>query len=132
MISPILVLITVICETIQPYFMSRIVDEGVVMQNMAIIGNIGIIMVIVSIVGLAISIVNVYVSSKTSIGFGTDLRYALFHKIQTLSFPDIDRYSPASLITRLTNDITKIQQVILMGMRILLRVPLMLIMALFL
>lgn len=131
LISPILVLITVLCETIQPYFMSLIVDNGVIPKDMSVIGNIGVIMIIVSIVGLVISIINVYISSKTSIGFGTDLRTSLFDKIQTLSFPDIDRFSTASLITRLTNDITKIQQVILMSMRILLRAPLMLIMALF-
>lgn len=131
LISPILVLITVLCETIQPYFMSRIVDEGIVTKEIEIITQVGIIMVIVSLVGLAISIVNVYVSSKASIGFGTDLRATLFNKIQTFAFPDIDRFSTASLITRLTNDITKIQQVILMSMRILLRAPLMLIMALF-
>lgn len=131
LISPVLVLITVLCETIQPYFMSLIVDDGVIPKDMSVIGNIGVIMIIVSIVGLVISIINVYISSKTSIGFGTDLRTSLFDKIQTLSFPDIDRFSTASLITRLTNDITKIQQVILMSMRILLRAPLMLIMALF-
>jgi len=111
--------------------MSRIVDEGIVTKEIEIITQVGIIMVIVSLVGLAISIVNVYVSSKASIGFGTDLRATLFNKIQTFAFPDIDRFSTASLITRLTNDITKIQQVILMSMRILLRAPLMLIMALF-
>ena len=126
-----MVLITVICETIQPYFMSRIVDEGIIPKEIEIITQVGIIMVIVSIVGLIISIVNVYISSKASIGFGTDLRATLFNKIQTFAFPDIDRFSTASLITRLTNDITKIQQVILMSMRILMRAPLMLIMALF-
>lgn len=131
LISPLLVLITVICETIQPYFMSRIVDEGIIPKEIEIITQVGIIMVIVSIVGLIISIVNVYISSKASIGFGTDLRATLFNKIQTFAFPDIDRFSTASLITRLTNDITKIQQVILMSMRILMRAPLMLIMALF-
>lgn len=131
LISPFLVLISVLSETIQPYFMSLIVDEGVIPKDMSVIGNIGVIMIVVSVVGLIISIINVYVSSRTSIGFGTDLRSSLFDKIQTLSFPDIDRFSPASLITRLTNDITKIQQVILMSMRIMLRAPLMLIMALF-
>ncbi|MDR2919538.1 MAG: ABC transporter ATP-binding protein/permease [Tannerella sp.] len=131
LISPFLVLISVLSETIQPYFMSLIVDEGVIPKDMSVIGNIGVIMIVVSVVGLVISIINVYVSSRASIGFGTDLRSSLFDKIQALSFPDIDHFSPASLITRLTNDITKIQQVILMSMRIMLRAPLMLIMALF-
>lgn len=131
LISPILVLISVLCETIQPYFMSRIVDEGVILKDMSVVTQIGIIMVLVSVVGLVFSVTNIYVSSKASIGFGTDLRSSLFNKIQTFAFPDIDRFSTASLITRLTNDITKIQQVVLMSMRIMLRAPLMLIMALF-
>lgn len=88
-------------------------------------------MVGLSILGLIVSIVNVYVSSQAGIGFGTDLRSALFEKIQQLSFSEIDRFNSASLITRLTNDIARIQQVILMGMRLMLRSPLMLVMAVF-
>ncbi|MCC8173584.1 MAG: ABC transporter ATP-binding protein [Odoribacter sp.] len=90
-------------------------------------------MILVSILGLASSIANIYIymSSRTSTRFGTDLRGELFAKIQQLSFSDIDRFSPASLITRLTNDISKIQQIVLMCLRMLLRSPLMMIMALF-
>lgn len=88
-------------------------------------------MILISIVGLIFSIANVYVSSHASIGFGTDLRTGLFGKIQQLSFFDIDRFSTASLITRLTSDISRIQQVIMMSMRLMLRSPLMLVMAVF-
>ncbi|MCD8165394.1 MAG: ABC transporter ATP-binding protein [Bacteroides sp.] len=130
-VSPLLVLITVLCETAQPMFMARIVDEGVMQGNLPVITRVGIYMVLISIVGLAVSILNVYISSYTSIGFGTDLRRSLFSKIQELSFTEIDQFSSASLITRLTNDITKIQQVIMMGLRMMLRAPLMLILALF-
>lgn len=130
-ICPLLVLVTVLCETIQPYFMSQIIDDGVLPKNMTVITTIGVYMLIAAVIGLATGVTNVYVSSKASIGFGTDLRSKLFNKIEHLSFPDIDRFSSASLITRLTNDITKIQQVILMSMRIMLRAPMMLIMALF-
>lgn len=118
-------------ETIQPYFMSRIVDEGVMLRDISVVTSIGGYMLVVSIIGLVISVLNIYVSSKASIGFGTDLRSSLFNKVQQLAFSDIDSFSSASLITRLTNDITKIQQVIMMSMRIMLRAPLMLIMALF-
>lgn len=131
LISPFLILVTVLCETIQPWFMSKIVDDGVMHRDLSIITEIGAYMVGVSILGLIVSIINVYVSSRASIGFGTDLREALFGKIQQLSFTEIDRFNSASLITRLTNDITRIQQVILMGMRLMLRSPLMLIMATF-
>lgn len=130
LLSPVLVLIGVLSETVQPYFMSRIVDQGVMERDLSVIGTIGTYMVVISIVGLGISVLNVYVSSRASTGFGTDLRSALFDKIQTFSFPDIDRFSSASLITRLTNDISRIQQVVLMSMRIMLRAPMMLIMSL--
>ena len=130
LLSPLLVLIGVLSETIQPYFMSRIVDDGVMMRDLSVIGEVGTYMIVISVVGLAISILNVRISSRASTGFGTDLREALFEKIQTLSFPDIDRFSSASLITRLTNDISRIQQVVLMSMRIMLRAPLMLVLSL--
>lgn len=128
-ISPFLVLITVMCETIQPLYMADVIDNGVLPKDLSVITDVGIKMVIISIIGLIFSIINVYVSSRTSIGFGTDLRSSLFDKIQQLSFSEIDKFSSASLITRLTNDISRIQQVILMGMRLMLRSPLMLVMA---
>ena len=88
-------------------------------------------MVLISLLGLAFSVVNVWVASRTSIGFGTDLRAALFGKIQQLSFFDLDRFGTSSLITRLTNDIARIQQVVLMSMRMMLRSPFMLGMSIF-
>ena len=130
-ISPFLVLIFVVCETIQPLLMAKIIDNGVMPRNLSVIMQTGGYMILISIVGLIASILNIYVSSRTSIGFGTDLRTKLFNEIQQLSFSDIDRFNSASLITRLTNDISKIQQVILISMRILLRSPLILFLAIF-
>lgn len=130
-ISPFLVLIFVLCETIQPLLMAKIIDNGVMPRDLSVITQIGGYMILISIVGLIASILNIYVSSHTSIGFGTDLRTKLFNEIQQLSFSDIDRFNSASLITRLTNDISKIQQVILISMRILLRSPLVLFLAIF-
>ncbi len=131
MLCPVLVLGTVLSETIQPYFMSRIVDDGVMVRDLSVVWEVGAWMVGLSLLGLGVSVLNVYISSRTSTRFGTDLRRALFGKVQTLAFPDIDRFSSASLITRLTNDISRIQQVVLMSMRIMLRAPLLLVMSLF-
>lgn len=130
-LCPLLVLIFVLCETTQPYLMAEIIDDGVMTRNLDVVTAVGIKMVIISIVGLVANIMNVFVSSKASIGFGTDLRTQLFEKIQSLSFSDIDKFNSASLITRLTNDISKMQQVLLMSFRMLLRSPLMIAMALF-
>lgn len=131
LLSPFLVLIYVLCETIQPWFMAKIIDNGVLLKDMSVITEIGVYMIGISILGLVVSIVNTYVSSRAAIGFGTDLRSVLFNKIQRLSFAEIDQFNSASLITRLTNDIARIQQVVLMSMRLILRSPLMLIMAVF-
>lgn len=131
LISPLFVLINVFSESIQPLFMARIIDEGVMERNLSAVTTLGVYMLLISFAGLAASIANIYTSSRTSIGFGTDLRDVLFQKIQELSFSDIDKFNSASLITRLTNDITKIQHIILISMRIFLRAPLMIIMAIF-
>lgn len=131
LISPLLVLITVLCETVQPMFMADIIDNGVMPRDLSVIARTGTYMVLVSIAGLLVNIGNVYISSRIGIGFGTDLRKALFDKIQELSFFDIDKFSSASLITRLTSDISRIQQVVLMSLRLLLRSPLMMVMAVF-
>ncbi len=130
-LSPLLVMIMVLCETAQPMFMAEIVDNGVMKQNIPLIIRVGFDMVVVSFISLLVSMINIYVSAYTSVGFGTDLRKKLFTKIQSLSFSDIDQFSSSSLITRLTNDISRIQQVILTAMRVLLRSPLMLVTALF-
>lgn len=131
MVCPLLVLVTVFSETIQPYLMSQVIDRGVMAADVSVITRIGVMMVAISLAGMAVNMVNVRISSGASTGFGTDLRAALFHKIQSLSFPDIDRFSSASLVTRLTNDVGKIQQLVLMSMRIMLRAPMMLVMAMF-
>ena len=130
-ISPLLVMIVVLCETIQPYFMSVVVDRGVLLRDMSVITHIGGWMIGSALIGLVANVCNVYVSSRVSTGFGTDLRATLFAHIQRLSFSDIDRFGSSSLITRMTNDITKIQQVVLMSMRLLLRAPMMLCLAIF-
>ena len=130
-VCPLLVLITVWCETVQPMYMADIIDQGVMERNLGLIVEKGTYMVLIALVGLAFSVANVWVASRTSIGFGTDLRKALFLKIQQLSFFDLDRFGTSSLITRLTNDIARIQQVVLMSMRMMLRSPFMLVMAVF-
>lgn len=130
-VCPLLVLVTVSSETIQPMFMADIIDNGVMKQDLGVITQKGTYMVLISLAGLLFSVLNVFISSRTSIGFGTDLRRVLFEKIQELSFTEIDSFSPSSLITRLTNDISRIQQVVLMSMRMMLRSPIMLGMAVF-
>lgn len=130
-VCPLLVLVTVWCETVQPMYMADIIDKGVMKRDLSLIAEKGTYMVLISLIGLIFSVVNVWVASRASIGFGTDLRTVLFKKIQQLSFFDLDRFGTSSLITRLTNDIARIQQVVLMSMRMMLRSPFMLLMSVF-
>ncbi len=129
--SPLLVAGAVFCETMQPMYMSRIVDDGVMKSDLSVIYATGAWMVGISLLGLVLSVVNAYISSRTSTRFGTGLRHSLFAKVQSFAFPDIDKFSSASLITRLTGDVTRIQQIVFMSMRIMLRAPLMFMMAMF-
>lgn len=129
--SPLLILLFVLCETVQPYLMAKIIDQGVMPKDLQVITSVGLSMIGISLVGLVANLLNVYLSSCVSIRFSTDLRAKLFSKIQEFSFEDIDRFKTASLVTRLTNDISKIQHLVMLSMRIFLRAPLMLIMASF-
>ena len=114
-----------------PTLMAHIVDNGVMVKDLSVIMQTGLYMIIVSTVALIANIANIFISSKASVGFGTDLRSELFDKIQKLSFAEIDKFNTASLITRLTNDITRIQHIVLLSLRLLLRSPMMIVMALF-
>lgn len=122
-LSPFLVLIFVVCETLQPTLMARIVDNGVMTRDISVVTRLGLTMLGVSLVGLTANFVNVFISSNASVGFATDLRRKLFDKIQKLSFADIDNFNSASLVTRLTSDVTRLQQVFMLSLRILLRSP---------
>ena len=130
-LSPILVIGFVICETAQPTLMASIVDEGVMKKDLNTVIHMGLIMVGLSVVGITFSLTNLLCASKTAVGFSTDLRKAMFHRIQQFSFADIDTFSTASLITRMTNDTIMLQQILQRSMMLLYRAPLMMILAFF-
>lgn len=112
-----------------PLLMSKIVDIGIPGKDIQYISNIGLIMVTLALVAITGGIFNMWLTSTGSMGFGANLRDALFEKLQKFSFKNIDRYSTASLVTRLTNDVNNLQQTFMMSLRILMRAPMMLIVA---
>jgi ATP-binding cassette subfamily B protein len=128
-LSPILVIGFVFCETAQPTLMAYIIDEGVMKKDLTTVTNIGLIMVALSAVAIGLSLSNLYCASKTAVGFSTGLRKKMFHKIQQFSFSDIDKFNTASLITRMTNDTTMLQQILQRSMMLLYRAPLMMVFA---
>lgn len=125
-----LVLGEVICEMVIPFLISQIVDIGIAQKNTNYILQKGLIMTALAIISIGLGIANSKFSAKVSQGLAANLRSALFNKIQTFSFTTIDKFSTASLTTRLTNDVSQIQNATLMFLRMLLRSPLMLICAL--
>jgi len=129
-LGPLCVTIEVICELLMPYLMSKIVDIGIPALNNSYILHMGIIMAILAVIAIAGGCANMFFSSYAAMGFGANLRRSIFDKVQDFSFANIDKFSTASLVTRLTNDVYQIQQTILLSLRLLVRAPLMFICAL--
>jgi len=130
-IGPILMIVEVIGEVVMPLLLSNIIDNGVVDgRGISYIIGMGITMVITALIMMAGGVGGAYFAIKASTGFANDLRKDLFNKIQKFSFTNIDQFNTGSLITRLTNDITQVQNMIQMMLRMALRAPGMLIGAL--
>ncbi len=124
LLAPILMLIEVICDLSQPTLLASIVDNGVAKSNLPYILNTGVLMLGIALIGMAGGMGCSVASSIASQNFGASLRSAVFKKIQLLSPLNIDRFKTSSLVTRLTNDITQLQTVVLMSLRIMVRAPL--------
>lgn len=124
---PILMLTEVAGEVILPAFMANIINIGAAQHDVSYIVRTGLIMLLTALVMMTGGIGGAYFAARAAISFAADLRSDLFCKIQKFSFQNIDRFSTGSLVTRLTNDITQVQNVIMMGLKLLLRAPGMLI-----
>lgn len=130
-IGPILMIVEVIGEVVMPLLLSNIIDNGIVGgRGTSYIITMGITMVITALCMMAGGVGGAYFAIKASTGFANDLRKDLFNQIQKFSFKNIDQYNTGSLVTRLTNDITQVQNMIQMMLRMALRAPGMLIGAL--
>jgi ATP-binding cassette subfamily B multidrug efflux pump len=113
-----------VCDLLQPTIMSRIVDVGVANNDMGAVLRFGGLMLLITAVGAFAASGRNIISSRVSQQFGAELRYDLFKKIQSLSFENIDRFDRASLVTRLTNDVTQVQNFVNGMMRIFAKAPL--------
>ncbi|MBP1737315.1 MAG: Lipid export ATP-binding/permease protein MsbA [Oscillospiraceae bacterium] len=129
-LGPILVILEVICELLLPLLVARIIDIGIEGNaGMTYILEMGAIMVAISILSMFSGVMAAKYASIASQGFGANLRKGLFDHVQEFSFADIDRFSSASLITRMTNDVNTMQTTVNMGLRVITRAPFMLISA---
>ncbi len=130
-LAPVFVIVETVCELVLPYIMADIIDIGINGDGgMNYILRIGAIMLALALVSMAAGVSSARFASMGSQGFGANLRKAMYDKVQDFSFADIDRFSAASLITRMTNDVSNIQMMVNMGLRMVVRAPVMLIAAL--
>lgn len=129
--TPIFMIIEVILETLIPFLMASIIDDGVNKGNMGHIVKIGIVMFVLAIGGLAAGVLGGVYGAKASTGLAKNLREGMFDKIQTFSFSNIDKFSTAGLITRLTTDVTNVQNAYQMLLRMCFRAPVCIIFAMF-
>ena len=114
-------------ELLLPFFLGKMINEGVTNLNMNNIIFWGSIMLGISCISLIVGILNSYFASHTSNGFSYDIREKLFDKIQAFSFTNLNQYPTSALVTRFTDDVRQIQNTIFMGLRIMIRAPLMVI-----
>lgn len=122
-IGPIMMLTEVAGDVVMPKLVSLVINKGVYGSNTAYIVRTGVFMVLASFVMMIAGVIGNYFAARASISFAADLRLDIFKKVQEFSFKNIDKFSTGSLITRLTNDITQMQNVMRMALVMLLRSP---------
>ena len=122
-ITPACMILEVIMEMIIPLLMASIIDYGVNAGDMTHILKVGSLMIVIAIIGLLAGLGGAKYGARASKGFARNLRKAMFDKIQTYSFKNIDKYSTSSLITRLTTDVTNLQNSYQMILRLAMRAP---------
>ena len=122
-LTPIFMILEVIMETVIPLLMSSIIDDGVEAGNMQHIYQVGALMVVAAAIGLFSGMMGGKFGARASTGFARNLREAMFINIQSYSFSNIDKFSTAGLVTRLTTDVTNLQNAYQMLLRMCMRAP---------
>lgn len=124
-LSPICIAVEVIMEVLIPTAMAMLIDEGINKGDMGSIGTIGCVLIIFCLISLAGGVLSAKYGAEASCGFGKNLRHDLFYRAQKFSFSNIDKFSTASLVTRMTTDVNNVQNAYQMIIRIAVRSPLM-------
>ncbi|EDL64879.1 ABC transporter ATP-binding protein [Bacillus sp. SG-1] len=122
-----LMLIELAVELLLPLFMAKVIDEGILQGDMAAVWYWGGIMSVLALAAFASGVTNSFFAAHVSQGAGYDIRKSLYEKIQNFSFSNFSKYPSSSLITRLTNDVTQVQNTIFTSLRIMMRAPLLVI-----
>ena len=126
-LAPLLMMLEVTMDLMQPRMVQRIVDEGIARLDQNLVIQTGLLMVGLALIGIVGGMGSALFAELTSQAFGADLRESLFRKVQTFSFGNLDELETGQLITRLTNDVTQVQEALGMILRMLVRAPLLLV-----
>ncbi|WP_071396187.1 ABC transporter ATP-binding protein [Bacillus tuaregi] len=119
-----LMLIELTVELLQPFLMAKVIDEGILKGELSVVLVWGGIMIGISLLSFTAGVTNSFFASHVSQSYGYDIRSELYEKIQRFSFSNLNQFATSSLITRLTNDVTQLQHTVFMGLRIMMRAPL--------
>lgn len=125
LLSMLAIFIEVVTEVVQPVVMAQIIDKGIPNKDMGFIVLQGVVMIVLACVSLVAGVLGAKYAALAGVKATTDLRHDQMNKIQTFSFYNIDHFSTASLVTRLTSDVSSVQQTGIMALRIFTRAPLM-------
>ena len=129
-LTPLFVSLEVVMEVLSPYYMGKLLDLGVTVGDMSYILKSGSILVVFCVLSLTFGVLSGKNAATASAGFARNLRHDMFYNVQSYSFSNIDRFSVASLVTRLTTDVTNLQNAYQMIIRIAVRSPMMLVFSL--
>ncbi len=122
-VTPLFMMLEVLMEMIIPLFMTKVIDEGVEKGNLKIVITLGFSMLGIALLSMSFGALSGFFGAKASTGFAKNLRQGMFHNIQNFAFSEIDKYSTAGLITRLTTDVQNVQQAYQMLLRMCIRAP---------
>ena len=122
-LAPLLMIGEVAVDLFQPKLMSKIVDEGVLVGNMELVVKTGIIMLVSVFFGGFFGVACAYFASRAAQGFGHDLRVDSFGRVMSLSIEQTDKFTTGSLVTRMTNDVSMLQELVQMALRMFVRAP---------
>ena len=126
-LAPLMMMLEVAMDLMQPRMVQRIVDEGIAKLDLNVVLQTGLMMVGIALIGAVGGVLCGIFAETAGVGFGADLREHMFRKVQSLSFGNLDDLDTGQMITRLTNDVTHVQEAVVMMQRILVRAPLLLI-----
>lgn len=129
-LTPIFVTVEVIMEVLIPFVMASLIDKGIEAGSMSVIWKYGILLLVLAMISLAFGTLAGHQASIASCGLSQNLRKDMYYRIQNFSFSNIDKFSTASIVTRLTTDVTNVQNAYQMIIRIAFRAPIMLVFAL--